>query len=159
VCFLTSKSSEGTAFFASEPLKETLLLSNYLTQKEDESMNMIWKNNQSNAFPNLATASGVSLQSIQGNALPKFSVNLVRSLRQWLDQIEVHDPEFARFISNLIPAQCPFERDITFLGRKVGHIPPLCKLNPFYEQLVALRFRSLCFLADQCGEDIQPYCS
>jgi hypothetical protein len=122
-------------------------------------MSMIWKNNQSKAFPNLATASGISLQSLQGNALPKFSFNLVRSLRQWLDQIEVHDPEFARFLSNLIPAQCPFERDITFLGRKVGHIPPLCKLNPFYEQLVALRFRALCFLADQCGEDIQPYCS
>ncbi len=97
MCFLTSKSSEGTPFFASEPLKETLLLSNYLIQKEDELMNRIWKNNQSNAFPNLATASGVRLQSLQGNALPKFSVNLVRSLRQWLDQIEVHDPEFARF--------------------------------------------------------------
>lgn len=158
-CFLTSKSSEGTPFFASATLKETLLLSNYLIQKEDEPMSMIWKNNQSNAFPNLATASGVSLQSLQGNTLPKFSLNLVRSLRQWLNQIEVHDPEFARFLSNLIPSQCPFECDIIFLGRKLGHIPPLCKLNPFYEQLVALRFRALCFLANQCGEDIQPYCS
>jgi hypothetical protein len=64
----------------------------------------------------------------------------------------------ARFLARVIPAQCPFERDIIIFGRKVGHIPPLCKLNPFYEQLVGLRFRALCFLADQCGEDIQSYC-
>lgn len=156
---LTNNSSKDTPFFASETLPETILLSNYLIQKEDELMSMIWKNNQSNAFPNVATASGANLPSLQCNALPKFSLNLVRALRQWLDRIEVHDPEFARFLSNLIPSQCPFERDIIFLGRKLGHIPPLCKLNPFYEQLVALRFRAICFLADQCGEDIQPYCS
>jgi hypothetical protein len=34
----------------------------------------------------------------------------------------------------------------------------MCKLNPFYEQVVGIRFRSLCYLADVCGEDITAYC-
>jgi hypothetical protein len=41
-----------------------------------------------------------------------------------------------------------------FFGRKLAHIPPLCKLNPLYEQLVGLRFRSMCYLVDECGEAI-----
>ncbi|HEY9634004.1 MAG TPA: Mo-dependent nitrogenase C-terminal domain-containing protein [Coleofasciculaceae cyanobacterium] len=36
-------------------------------------------------------------------------------------------------------------------------MPPLCKLNPLYAQLVSLRFRSLCYLVDHSGEDIQAY--
>jgi hypothetical protein len=44
------------------------------------------------------------------------------------------------------------------LGRKLFHIPPLCKLNPLYEEVVSLRFRALCYLADECGEDVTPYC-
>jgi hypothetical protein len=59
--------------------------------------------------------------------------------------------------SKMIPAQCPFERDIKIFGRTVAHIPPLCKLNPLYDQLVGLRFRALCYLVDVCGEDIQAY--
>lgn len=120
---------------------------------------LIWKNDQANALAELVATSGKSFPSPQGIYLPKFPFNLLQALRQWLDQIEIPNPEFARFIANMIPAQCPFERDVIVFGRKVGHIPPLCKLNPFYEQLVGLRFRALCFLADQCGEDIQPYCS
>jgi hypothetical protein len=57
----------------------------------------------------------------------------------------------------MIPAQCPFERDINLFGRKIAHIPPLCKLNPLYEQFVGLRFRSLSYLADDCGEDVSEY--
>jgi hypothetical protein len=78
--------------------------------------------------------------------------------RQWLDNVEIRDARVARLISRLIPAQCPFERDINLFGRTVAHIPPLCKLNPLYEQFVGLRFRSLCYLVDVCGEDIQSYC-
>ncbi|MBD0345164.1 MAG: Mo-dependent nitrogenase C-terminal domain-containing protein [Coleofasciculus sp. Co-bin14] len=84
-------------------------------------------------------------------------LDLLKPVRHWLDGIEIHDPKRARFFSKMIPAQCPFERDIKLFGRKVGHIPPLCKLNPLYEQLVSLRFRALCYLVDQCGEDIQAY--
>ncbi|MGK7913835.1 MAG: Mo-dependent nitrogenase C-terminal domain-containing protein [Synechococcus sp.] len=79
-------------------------------------------------------------------------------LKHWLDGMDIHDPRVARFICKLVPAQCPFERDITLFGRKVVHIPPMCKINPLYEQLVGLRFRSLSFLADDCGEDVSHYC-
>jgi hypothetical protein len=85
------------------------------------------------------------------------NLNLLKPLRRWLDGIEIRDPKQARFFSKMIPAQCPFERDIKLFGRTVAHIPPLCKLNPLYEQLVSLRFRALCYLVDVCGEDIQAY--
>ncbi|WP_228035063.1 Mo-dependent nitrogenase C-terminal domain-containing protein [Oculatella sp. LEGE 06141] len=89
---------------------------------------------------------------------PKLRFNLLDSVRQWLDQTEIRNSRFAHLVCKLIPAQCPFERDIKVLGHTLIHIPPLCKLNPCYEQVVALRFRALCFLADECGEDITPYC-
>lgn len=85
------------------------------------------------------------------------SLNLLQLLRSHIDQIEFHNPESARWVSKTIPSQCPFARDIKIFGRKVAHIPPLCKLNPFYEQLVGLRFRALCYLVEECGEDIQAY--
>lgn len=84
-------------------------------------------------------------------------LNLLQPLRLWLDSIEVHNPKQARLLSRIIPAQCPFARDIKLFGRRVAHIPPLCKLNPLYEQLVSLRFRALCYLVDVCGEDAQAY--
>ncbi|MEB3273478.1 MAG: Mo-dependent nitrogenase C-terminal domain-containing protein [Prochlorothrix sp.] len=87
---------------------------------------------------------------------PKLDV--LHPARDWLDGLEIHDPQLARFLCKLIPPQCPFERDVNLFGHKVVHIPPLCKLNPFYEQLVGLRFRALSYLADDCGEDVRPYC-
>ncbi|NJM95790.1 MAG: DUF533 domain-containing protein, partial [Acaryochloridaceae cyanobacterium CSU_5_19] len=73
----------------------------------------------------------------------------LKPVRQWLDGLDIQDPEVARFLCKMIPPQCPFERDITLFGRKVVHIPPMCKLNPLYEQLVGLRFKSLSYLADE----------
>ncbi|MEG4943356.1 Mo-dependent nitrogenase C-terminal domain-containing protein [Microcoleus sp. F4-D5] len=87
-----------------------------------------------------------------------FGDRLVQPVRQWLDRIAVADPQVARWLCQIIPAQCPFERDIQLLGHHLFHIPPMCKLNPVYEELVGLRFRSLSFLADVCGEDVTPYC-
>jgi hypothetical protein len=84
--------------------------------------------------------------------------DVLKPVRLWLDNIEVRSPKFARSICKLVPAQCPFERDVKAFGRILFHIPPMCKLNPLYEQVVALRFRALCYLADDCGEDISPYC-
>lgn len=78
-------------------------------------------------------------------------------LRDWLDKLDIQDPKIARFLCKMIPSQCPFERNVTLFGRKIVHIPPLCKLNPIYEQLVGLRFRALSYLADECQEDITPY--
>ncbi|MEG4573512.1 Mo-dependent nitrogenase C-terminal domain-containing protein [Microcoleus sp. N3A4] len=40
------------------------------------------------------------------------------------------DPQLARWLCQLIPAQCPFDRDIQLLGHHVFQIPPMCKLNP-----------------------------
>jgi len=82
----------------------------------------------------------------------------LRPLRNWMDSLVVEDSELAHLICRMIPAQCPFERRFTLLGRTVLYIPPLCKLNPLYEQFVGLRFRALCYLADVCGEDVSEYC-
>lgn len=82
---------------------------------------------------------------------------LLQPVREWLDHLEVQDPQVAKFLCKMIPSQCPFERDIKLFGQKTVHIPPLCKLNPLYEQLVGLRFRALSYLADDCGEDVTQY--
>lgn len=87
------------------------------------------------------------------------TLNPIQFLQQRLDRWEIEGEVTARRIVKLIPAQCPFAREIEVFGKVILRIPPLCKLNPFYEQLIALRFRALCFLADRCGEDITPYCS
>jgi Mo-dependent nitrogenase C-terminus len=79
---------------------------------------------------------------------------IVEPIRGWLDAVKVCDPEAARILYKLIPGQCPFERDVTMFGRKLFHIPPMCKLNPFYDQLVAIRFRAMCYLVDECGETL-----
>lgn len=84
-------------------------------------------------------------------------IDAIAPLREWLDGLEIHDPSLARFLCKMIPSQCPFERDVKLFGRKIVHIPPLCKLNPLYEQLVSLRFRALSYLADECQEDVTPY--
>lgn len=89
---------------------------------------------------------------------PKPTFNILRPLRQWLDKFEVSDPKLAHRLCKFIPSQCPFERDVKFFGQTLFHIPPLCKLNPLYEEVVGLRFRALCYLADECGEDVTPYC-
>jgi Mo-dependent nitrogenase C-terminus len=88
----------------------------------------------------------------------KFVGSLLQPIAQKLDAIEMRNAEMAHFFCRLIPAQCPFERDVKCFGRVLFHIPPMCKLNPFYEQLVGLRFKALCYLADVCGEDIAVYC-
>ncbi|OCQ95979.1 nitrogenase [Oscillatoriales cyanobacterium USR001] len=85
-------------------------------------------------------------------------IDVLQPARVWLDRWEIHDSSVAHFICKMIPPQCPFERDVTLFGRKIVHIPPMCKLNPLYDQLVGLRFRALSYLADECKEDISQYC-
>jgi tellurite resistance protein len=84
-------------------------------------------------------------------------VDPLQPVRQWLDRMQVQDPQVARFLCRLIPSQCPFERDVVLFGKTVVHIPPMCKINPLYEQLVGLRFRALSYLADDRGEDVSAY--
>jgi hypothetical protein len=94
------------------------------------------------------------------NYLNKAQLNnsLLDQLRYQLEIIEITDARLAKFLCGFIPSHCPFERTVSILGRKVFHIPPLCKLNPFYEQIVLLRFKCLMYLADECGEDVTKYC-
>ncbi|AGY58896.1 Mo-dependent nitrogenase C-terminal domain-containing protein [Gloeobacter kilaueensis] len=82
----------------------------------------------------------------------------LQPMRQWLEGMQIHNPSVARFLCQLIPAQCPFERDIKLPTGKVVHIPAMCKINPLYEQLVGLRFRALSYLADDCHEDVSRFC-
>ncbi|GAB1540779.1 hypothetical protein NUACC21_34480 [Scytonema sp. NUACC21] len=87
-----------------------------------------------------------------------FGLNPIQAMRYWLEAIEINDYKVAQRLCQLIPARCPFERKIQIFNRTILSIPPLCKLNPFYEQLVMLRFKSLVYLADECGEDVTVYC-
>lgn len=80
------------------------------------------------------------------------------SVKNWLNNIEIANPQLAHRVARLIPAQCPFERQINLFGKTILAIPPLCKLNPLYQELVFLRFRAISYLADECGEDISAYC-
>jgi tellurite resistance protein len=89
-------------------------------------------------------------------APPDAKLDPLKPAREWLDQLEVHDPRLARFVCKLIPSQCPFERDVVLFKKKLVHIPAMCKINPLYDQLVGLRFRALSYLADECGEDVTP---
>lgn len=100
---------------------------------------------------------GVQLVTPSG-PLTQRQRDALRPVRSWLDGLEINDPRVARFLCKMIPSQCPFERDVKLFDRKIVHIPPLCKLNPLYDQLVGLRFRALSYLADDCKEDVSSYC-
>lgn len=101
-------------------------------------------------------ASSLKPHHLTGYYLKQSLLKLVHPL---FASINVEHRSTAHLICTLIPTQCPFEREICFLGHKLFHLPPLCKLNPTYEEMVALRFRALSYLADQCGEDVSQYCS
>ncbi|BAZ24265.1 tellurite resistance protein [Kalymmatonema gypsitolerans NIES-4073] len=90
--------------------------------------------------------------------LINFKINLLQRLRECLESFEIRNYKLAQFLCKLIPSRCPFERKISLFNHTILYIPPLCKLNPFYEQLVMLRFKSLVYLADECGEDVTAYC-
>ncbi len=85
---------------------------------------------------------------------PQSIRQLMQPIQTWLDKVEVKDAEAARLLYKIIPGQCPFERDVVLFGRTLFHIPPLCKLNPFYDQLIGVRFRAMCYLVDECGEPL-----
>ncbi|MGV0024943.1 Mo-dependent nitrogenase C-terminal domain-containing protein [Phormidesmis priestleyi] len=88
----------------------------------------------------------------------QWTINLLHPIAQKLEAIEIRNAKMAHFFCRLIPSQCPFERDIRCFGHTLFHIPPMCKLNPFYQQLMELRFKALSYLADICGEDVAVYC-
>lgn len=87
-----------------------------------------------------------------------FSFDFLSPLRQRLNAIDIRNTAQAHLICQMIPAQCPFEREIRIGSRIRLNIPPLCKLNPLYEEVVSLRFRALCYLAEVCPTDVCRYC-
>ncbi len=102
-----------------------------------------------------------SITSISPEVAPahyNYLDRLLQPIRKYLDGVEVNNRKMAHWLCKLIPAQCPFERDVKLFGHLLFHIPAMCKLNPLYDQFIGLRFRALTFLADVCGEDITRYC-
>ncbi len=63
-------------------------------------------------------------------SLPSSFTHPQQPIREWLSCFQITRPQTARLLCRLIPAQCPFERDIVFFNRTLFRIPPLCKLNP-----------------------------
>ncbi len=86
------------------------------------------------------------------------TLDLLKPIRKLLDGIVIRNSLIAHWICAIIPPQCPFARDVKLFGHTILQIPPLCKLNPLYNEVVSLRFRAICYLADECGEDVSSYC-
>ena len=112
---------------------------------------------------NIITSSWLKIFQFESNQarFPLLSlekINLLSTISQWLNNFNIPDPVVAHRICTLIPAQCPFAREVKLFGHTLLRVPPLCKLNPLYNEVIALRFRALCYLADECGEDISSYC-
>lgn len=78
-----------------------------------------------------------------------FEINPLHQVRNWLNSIEIHNSTIAYLLCKIIPASCPFAREVTLFNHILFVIPPLCKLNPLYDQLMGLRFKSLVCLANQ----------
>jgi Mo-dependent nitrogenase C-terminus len=128
-------------------------MDSHVTTKSSQNHNLIWVASEV-SLNSTADQNPVSLHQ----PTSKRSVAPLKPIRHWLDGIEISDRDMAHILCSVIPAQCPFERTFKLFGRTVLQIPPLCKLNPFYDEVVGLRFRALCYLADVCGEDISLYC-
>ncbi len=85
-------------------------------------------------------------------------IDVLAPVRRWLNALEIHNVTFAKWLCKIIPTKCYFERNIKLWGDAfIIRIPPLCKLNPLYEEIVLLRFHALSYLADECGLDITTY--
>lgn len=53
--------------------------------------------------------------------------------------------KFVATLFSFIPSNCPFARTVT-LGDHTFHVPPLCKLNPFYGQIMSAKFWAMTYL-------------
>lgn len=73
---------------------------------------------------------------------------MLNHIKQLLESIEINSTQQANLLCNLIPSACPFARTIK-LGTFKLVIPPLCKINPLYEQLMELRFKAECYKAER----------
>ena len=97
-------------------------------------------------------------KSVFSTPAQRNKIDLLLPFRNWLNNFKISDPTLAHKLCETIPTQCPFARTVKIFNCKLFTIPPLCKLNPLYDEVIGLRFRALCYLADECGEDISSYC-
>jgi hypothetical protein len=96
------------------------------------------------------------MSTLSSPSSKKSHFDLLYPLRRQIDRLEVNNNQFAHWLCKLIPCTCPFERNIQLCGQSF-HFPPLCKLNPLYNEVVSLRLRALNYLEGDCGEDITQY--
>jgi len=74
-----------------------------------------------------------------------FRLELLRSVRHWLDALEVREPRVARLLCKLIPAQCPFERDIKLFGKSLSYAT-VVQAQPALRTISWPTLRSMCYL-------------
>ena len=74
------------------------------------------------------------------------SIAPLAPLRRWLSTLEISNVYVAQWICRLVPNTCSEGYDLRLLGRTWLHFPPFCKLNPFADELLELRFRAADFL-------------
>ena len=86
---------------------------------------------------------------MQSLKLISLEINPLHQVRNWLNSIEIQNSIIAYGFCQIIPASCPFAREFKLFNHILFVIPPLCKLNPLYDQLMELRFKSLVCLANQ----------
>lgn len=48
---------------------------------------------------------------------------------QWFDEIEVDNPKVIQLLCKVIPASCPFEREIKLFDHTLFHIPPAVQIE------------------------------
>ncbi|WP_206817807.1 Mo-dependent nitrogenase C-terminal domain-containing protein [Chroococcus sp. FPU101] len=80
-------------------------------------------------------------------------INFFTSVRCWLELLEIDNLRLAWLICQIIPTHCPFERTIKLFNRTIISIPPLCKLNPFYDQLIELHFKALSYMTSHAVKE------
>lgn len=77
-------------------------------------------------------------------------IALLKPLRYWLSTIEIRHIKLAQLLAKL-PGTCPFARKFQLLGHTFS-VPPLCHLNPFYNEIMELRWRAIVFLNQLDGK-------
>jgi hypothetical protein len=90
----------------------------------------------------------ISLSSQQSSLPLQWLRDRLTEIRDRINQIEITNPQIAQLICKLIPSSCPFAKTIKLFGKTILVIPPLCHLNPLYEEFMGLRFRALNLLSD-----------
>lgn len=72
---------------------------------------------------------------------PNYS--LISAFKEALNNFEFTNKDRAERFVKLIPNSCPFAREVKAFGKTIVNIPPLCKINPLYEEIMMLKFRTI----------------